>query len=433
MSERITSTSAELLAIPPFWTNPLIRGMCIVFLTLILWASWAEIEAMVFADGKVIPAGDIQVIQNLEGGIISEILISSGDHVSEGDLLLRIDNTTARAQLGENQQRLLGMEANIARLGAEIESRPLIFSDELIRLAPSTTSQERELFNNRKDELFNALESLTTQVLLQKQELRETQKKITLYSSNIELMEEEVNVSLELVEGGALSRIEFLQLKRQLNQLQAERQSAIIERSAITSRVSQLQQQVGEKRSHFVNEAVAKRNELEVMRNSLKQLMVASKDKAARTEVRAPTKGIINRVLVNTIGGVIQPGMDLIELVPAGENLLIEAKIKPDDIGFLTVGQKAVVRLSAYDFAVYGSLEGSVERIGADTIEDEQGNQFYIIKVRTMTNELTRGNESLPILPGMLAKVDVITGQRTILSYLSKPITRTKQKAFREM
>ncbi len=432
MTERITSTSAELMQAPPKWTNGLLRGICVVFLSLLLWASWAEIEAMVFAEGKVIPAGDIQVVQNLEGGIVSEIVVKSGDRVYQGELLLRINNVNVQSQLAENRQRLFGIDANIARLDAEIEGRQLSFAPQLIQAVPEIVDGESKLYQTRKDELEKSQASIKKQIRQRKQELLETQKKINLLGTNIGLMEEEVQVSLDLVEQGALSKVEALQLQRQLNELQAERQSAMAGRTSVKSEITQLRRQLDEKNDRFLREAVAKRNELEISRNQLRETMVASSDKASRTEVRAPVTGIVNRVLVNTIGGVISPGMDLIELVPAEDNLLVEARVKPEDIGFLTRGQQAIVRLTAYDFAVYGSLDGIVEHIGADTIEDDQGNQFYQIKVRTKESMLQRGTEDLPILPGMIAQVDVITGMRTVLSYLSKPITRTKQKALRE-
>ncbi len=432
MTERITSTSADLMQPPPVWTNHLLRGIAVIFLTLLLWASWAKIESMVFAQGKVIPAGDVQIIQNLEGGIVSEILVKNGDRVAKGELLLRIDNTIVKAQHGEIQQKLLGLEANITRLDAEISEKEPQFSTSLQEHAPEIAERERQLFQTRRNELDTALSALNTQIKQRKQELKETQKKINLLSSNITLMQEEVQLSNDLAKEGALSKVEALQLLRKLNELQAERQSVVVASSDITSQITQLQQQVDEKRDRFLGEAISNRNELEIQRNQLLQSMVASSDKATRTEVKAPVAGIINRVLVNTIGGVISPGMDLIELVPAEDNLLVEAKVKPEDIGFLTLGQKAVVRLTAYDFAIYGSLEGQVEQIGANTVEDEEGHQFYQIKVRTKENALKRDAEDLPILPGMIAQVDVITGDRTVLSYLTKPITKTKQKALHE-
>jgi len=432
MTTRITSASASLMEAPPRWTNNLIRGIALAIVVFFVWAAWAEVDEVIFSAGKVIPAGDVQVVQNLEGGIVSELFAHVGNRIKKGDLLLRIDNSGSSAQLGENRQRLLGIEGQLARFDAEINDKPLSFPPELLQEAPDIARREQQLYITRQEELGEVLRSLTSQKRERQQEYRKVKTQAQLLAKNITLMREEVTISQDLVEQGALSKVEMLQLQRKLNELQSERQSVFANEASKKAQIVQLDQQTEERRNKFLSDVVTKRNELEIQRSEIKEKIVAAVDRVSRTEVRSPVNGTVNRILVNTIGGVVKPGMDLVEIVPLDETLLIEGRVKPEDIAFLTLGQRAVVRLTAYDFAIFGSLEGELETISANTIEGENGEQFYQIRVRTKENFLSKAGKTLPILPGMIANIDVITGKRTILNYLTTPITKTKQRALRE-
>ncbi len=245
-------------------------------------------------------------------------------------------------------------------------------------------------------------------------------------------MQEELALSESLFEEDAISKVELLQLRRSMHALMAEKQKITGQLLAKQNEAHRTQQELDERHSKFTSEAISKRNELENKKNELLKIIEGASDKSVRSVVLSPVSGVINQVLVNTVGGVVQSGMDLIEIVPDDNELLIDAKIKPEDIAQLVLGQKAVVRLTAYDFAIYGSLPGVVDYIGADTLEEERdGEKYYVAQIR-IENSLKNNNQHYPVLPGMIADVDVITGKRNVLSYITKPVVKTYQKALRE-
>jgi adhesin transport system membrane fusion protein len=342
----------------------------------LLWTSVAEIDEVTRGEGKVIPAQQVQVLQNLEGGIVAEILVAEGDLVDRGQVLVRLDNTQFSAALREGETHCMEHRAKAARLEAEAGQKEFVIPKEVLAKYPEFVKREYELYKARKGQFARQETSL----------------------------QKELEMMRPLVEQGAVSEIEVLRLERKLNELQDE----------------------------YCTGARTELNDLLVEISRLQQSNQMLRDKLKRTEITAPLKGIIKQVKVSTIGGVIQPGMDVIEIVPLNDSLLVEARIAPSNIGFIHPGQKVMVKITAYDFAIYGGLVGEIENIGADTIVDDESRSFYRIRVRTDKNKLGTDQEPLPIIPGMSATVDILTGKKTVLHYLLKPVLRAKEKAFRE-
>ncbi|QBR84350.1 HlyD family type I secretion periplasmic adaptor subunit [Legionella israelensis] len=362
------------------WTSVLFIAAALI------WAYYAKLDEVTTGSGKVIPSSEIQVIQNLEGGIVEKIMVSEGDIVKKGQTLMQIDNTLFMATYNEALKKMTALELEIIRLNALMQNKPLSIPQKYIKSSPNLVQVAEALDKSKKQELEQMNKALA-------------------------LAERELKLTRPLVSRGAVSEVEVLRLERTINELKG-------------------------KISEFKSKALERLNQARSELLALKEAHMADKDRVTRTTVRSPVKGIINRIKINTIGGVIKPGMDIIEIVPLEDTLLIEAKIRPGDIGFIHPGQKAMVKISAYDFSIYGGLEGKVEQISADTITEEKSNNkeesFYVIRVRTEKNHLGTEKNPLPIIPGMLATVDILTGEKTVLEYILKPIIKAQKTALRE-
>lgn len=476
-------------------THPLahvtLRLVAVVMLSLLLWSSCSTIDEVTVGMGEVVPSTHIHKIQNLEGGILAELAVKEGDIVEKGDILMRIDNTIFDAQYRESTKRREGLEITITRLQAEMDGEPLEFSQETKVKHPDLVSRESELYSSRKDTMEDSLHSLRENLSQLRKEYWDNLSALTRlyaeakkeelsfsedllnYSPEIvdrernfyqtrkqhvesrmdylkrarELASREYEMNKELMESGATSEVEVLRLERELNQIDSELHNTLndfILTAATEARsrqtdslrlereISDLEGEIENQLNNFHMSVVEEHKENLAGLNSLKEQMVALKDRVSRTVVNSPVYGTVNRVHIQTVGGVIQPGMDLIEIVPLDDTLLVEAKIRPSDIAFLHPGQKVTVKLTAYDFSIYGGLDGILEHISSDTHSDEQGNEFYKIRVRTHKNYLGSAYDPLPIIPGMTSTTDILTGKKTILSYLIKPLNKARQKAMRE-
>ncbi|MDA0261798.1 MAG: HlyD family type I secretion periplasmic adaptor subunit, partial [Proteobacteria bacterium] len=423
MSERRrreTEFAADLRAAaregPRRSANLLLFTIVLAFAAAIFWASRAPLDEVTVGTGRVIPSSQIQVVQNLEGGILSEILIREGEIVKVGQTLLRIDDTGAASTFRENRARTLSLEAQIARLKAEIDGGEPKFSSTLEGSAP-TIARERALFRARRAELDSSISILRRQEEQRQQEIVEVQSKVKQLETRMTLANQELGIIEPMVKKGVTSRVELLRLQRQVAGLNGELHGAKLSIPRIRSALSETRRRIEERRATFRKEAQIELNESAVRLNILKEAMTAVADRVRRTEVKSPVFGTIKQLKINTIGGVIRPGMDLLEIVPLEDNLLIEAQVRPSDIAFLRPGQAAKVKITAYDFAQYGSLEAKLEHISADTIIDEKGESYYQIRVRTDRSYLGKTERPLPIIPGMVAQVDILTGKKTVLDY----------------
>ncbi|HAU1151595.1 TPA: HlyD family type I secretion periplasmic adaptor subunit [Legionella pneumophila] len=368
------------------FTHVILWTSLLFFIVAIIWANYAILDEVTTGQGKVIPSSEVQVIQNLEGGIIQNIFVKEGQIVKKDQILMQIDNTRFMSSYAEAEKKIDALEIEIIRLNAEISNTKPVFPEKFTKTYPHLVQDQLSLYESRMREL-NQLEK------------------------SLELAQKELNLTRPLLKGGSVSEVEVIRLERTVSEIKGN-----IEK--------------------FKSEELDRLNKARSELFALIEANKADKDRLTRTTVRSPVYGIVKQIKMKTIGGVVQPGNDLLEIVPLDDTLLIEAKIRPSDIGFIHPGQKAMVKITAYDFSIYGGLDGVVEHISADTIIDEKTDKkeesYYIVKVRTEKNYLGTEKNPLPIIPGMQATVDILTGHKSVLQYLLKPIIKAKQSALRE-
>lgn len=399
---------------------------------LAIWAHFAEIDEVTRGEGKAIPSSKLQKVQNLEGGIVSELFVREGQVVEVGAPLLRLDATRFESNVGETEADRNAMQLRVERLSAEVDDRPLVIDEALRAAAPAQAASEEALYLSRRQQLDNEVGGLEQQLVQRRQELQEFISKQAQFRNSLQLLRQEIGISEPLVAEGAISRVEVLRLRRAEVETRGQLDATTLAIPRAESAIKEVEQKIAETRSRFRSEALAQLNEARTDLNKAQATGKALEDRVKRTLVTSPVRGIVKQLLVNTIGGVIQPGSDLVEIVPLDDTLLVEARIRPQDIAFLHPGQRAMVKFTAYDFTIYGGLEADLEQIGADTVTDEDGNSFYLIKLRTRKSHLGSEESPLLIIPGMVASVDIMTGKKSILSYLLKPIIRARAEALRE-
>ncbi|MBV7552584.1 HlyD family type I secretion periplasmic adaptor subunit [Pseudomonas sp. PDM28] len=403
------------------------------FVFLMVWANFAVIDEVTKGDGKAIPSSKIQKIQNLEGGIISELFVKEGQIVDAGAPLLRLDDTRFASNVGETEADRLSMVLRVERLSAEVDDRPLNFPEDVLKAVPGQAKSEESLYISRRQQLHDEIGGLQEQLIQRQQELREFTSKQAQYRQQLGFQRQEISMSEPLVAQGAVSPVEVLRLRRAEAETRGQLDATTLAIPRAESAIKEVQRKIDETRGKFRSEALTQLNEARTDLNKAQATGKALEDRVSRTLVTSPVRGIVNKLLVNTIGGVIQPGSDLVEIVPLDDTLLVEAKIRPQDIAFLHPGQEATVKFTAYDYTIYGGLKAKLEQIGADTItDDDKKTTYYIIKLRTDRSHLGTDEKPLLIIPGMVASVDIITGKKTILSYLLKPIIRARAEALHE-
>jgi len=427
-----TDIRSSILAQYPRGGRVILWAVLFLFFAGLYWASVSEIEEVTRGMGKVIPASQIQMVQNLEGGILSEIMVKVGDTVKKDQLLLKIDQTRFSSSLQQNRAKYLANKAKAARLQAETSGAPFRVPSDVMKESPEIGVREQELYDSRKNELRSGLEIKQQQINQRNNELKELNTKLGELSKTYVLFQKELALTKPLVAQGAVSEMEVLRLERQASGMQGEIEQTKQAIPRAQSKIEESQVAMKELRLAFSNKAKAELNEVMSQLGEDSATSIALKDRLDRTFVKSPVNGTVNRLLINTVGGVIQPGMNLVEIVPTEGTLLIETKIPPRDIAFLRPNQQATVKFTAYDFTIYGGLDAKLEQISADSITDEKGNSFYLVQLRTDKNYLGSKTNPLPIIPGMIASVDILTGKKTILSYLLKPVLRAKHMALRE-
>ena len=413
----------------PIRARALLRALVWIVALFLVWASFAHVDEVTRGEGKVIPYSQIQILQSMDGGIVSELLVREGDVVQQDQVLIRIDQTRFLSSVKESRAQYLSLLAKAARLRALAEESPFAPPEEVVKEDPNTMEEERRLYEARKSELAGSVSIARQQLAQREQELVELKAKQVQAANAYDLTNRELTATKPLVAAGAVSDVEILRLERDVARFRGERDMAAAQIARVHSAIAESTRKVQEVEIAFRNEARKELSETQAKLNSLSEGSIGLSDKVARSVLRSPVKGTVKRLMVNTVGGVVQPGKDVIEIVPLEDNLLLEARVLPKDIAFLRPGLKATVKFSAYDFVVYGGLEGTLETIGADTVLDEKGNAFYTVKVRTNKSSL---GEGMPIMPGMVAEVDILTGEKTVLSYLLKPVLRAKSRALSE-
>jgi adhesin transport system membrane fusion protein len=374
------------------YANVLLLTVVGIVSAFLLWAYHSRVSELTRGQGKVIPSGSTQIVQSLEGGILSDLFVSESSFVEKGQVLAKLDDTAILSPYRESLIERDNLVAKIVRLDAESQELDDVrFPKYLEESNADLVTSETLLFQTRRDQIN------TNQERLQR---------------SLDLKSRELSITKPLAESGVVSRVELLRLETMVNDLEG---------------------QLEREKSEYLNEVVSRNNEYKTKLNQIEQSILAFEDRVSRTDIKAPLSGIVNKIHVKTLGGVLQPGAPIMEIVPIEDSLLVEAKISPSDIAFVKLEQEATVKLTAYDYSIYGGLEGKVARISADTfLNEEDGQSYYQILIRTGDRSLKTTAERFEILPGMVAQVDIKTGKKSVLDYLLKPLMRAKMNAFTE-
>lgn len=399
----------------------------------LLWAAFFEIEEVTRGAGRVIPSSQIKVVQSLEGGIVRDIQVREGDLVETGQVLMQIDDTSFTSRQGELRKQEIALLAERTRLLAEAaRSETLAFETAFADANPLSTQAEAEVFYSRRNQLLSEVDVLANKLQQRRSELAELEALQQKRGRMIAPLSEERALTEGLVEARAVPRIELLRLDSRLAELEGDLAVGEASKATLRAAIDQAESEIEAARSAYVLTARQRLARVQVELAVVREALRAADDRVARTVLRAPVRGAVNRLLVTTDGEVVQPGAPLAEIVPLDDGLLVEADILPSDVAFIKPGDPVAVKITAYDYLVYGSLEGVVDRVGADTITDPDGNAFFRIIVRTDQNQLDTDTTPLPISAGMVATLDIQTGRKTVLDYLLTPLRRAQAEALRE-
>ena len=404
----------------------------IVIVTGITWANMATVDEVAHAEGRVISSSQLQVIQNLEGGILQQVMVREGARVQEGQTLMLLDDTRFASTFNEGRIATLALTAQITRLEAELEDRPYTPPPDFPIEHLDIIDRERKLFFARQQEKNSAIDILNQRLMQQTQSLAELQAEEQKLKRNTDLAQRELEMTSPLVATGAVSEVELLRIQAAVNESEGQLEVTRTTIPRAQAIISEAEDTIVERRQQFVREAQTELNQAKTELARMSNSNVAMEDRVERTDVRSPVDGTVKQILVNTVGAVVQPGMDLVEIVPLNDTLLVEAKVRPADVAFIHPGQTATVKLTAYDFSIYGGLDAVLELISADTITDDTGEYYFQIHVRTHKNYLGNETNPMPIIPGMIATVDIITGEKTIMDYILKPLKRAQEAALSE-
>tara|TARA_R110001592_G_scaffold363077_1_gene680052 strand:+ start:20439 stop:21719 length:1281 start_codon:yes stop_codon:yes gene_type:complete len=411
----------------------LVHLFLLFVIVLIVWAYYAEVDELVRGQGKVIPSKQLQVIQNLEGGILSELLVAEGQQVLKGEVLLKLDDTQFNSKFQERRQTVLAVKANIARLRSELAGNEKIsFSENLEQEASDIIEEQRRLFFHRKTQLDASQSLIDLQIKQEIQSLAKANFERDQAKRQQVLAEKELAILRPLLKAGVVSEMETIRAEKEALKARGDAQGLEFVMPKIETGIEELKNKQKQLRINFNADTQTELNKYLDQFSQISQTSGALEDRLDRTQVKSPVNGTVKQLMLTTLGGVVQPGMDLISIVPMEDSLLIEIKIRPSDIARLYPGQKAMVKFTAYDFTIYGGLEAELVHISADSISHEDDESFYLVRVKTYQNNLGSVVKPLPIIPGMIAEVDILTGKKTLLNYLLKPILKAKQVALSE-
>lgn len=398
-----------------------------------IWANNATLDEVARGRGQVVPSSEIQMVESLDPGIVEAILVSPGDIVEPNEPVIRLRDIQAKADLESTEKELYSLEARAERLRAQAKGlEEPDFSELVQQQVPDSVREERQTFLADINNMESQIDVLERQKRQKQQEIQETQSRISDLRQVLQVTRDEYDIIQPLVERGSAAKVELLQIERRLREQETELNSL---QSSIP-RMREAARELDSKREEILSKARAEAQEelAQVIQkiNSLEQTIKGLEDKKVRTTLRSPVKGTVKEVNVSSVGEVVKPGEELIQIVPDNDQLIIQTRIRPEQIAFISPGQKAIVQITAYDFAVYGGLNGKVVDISADTITNEEGEAYYRVRVLTDRNKIIRKNEVLPIIPGMIASVDIVTGHKTVMDYILNPIVRTLDRSLRE-
>lgn len=413
----------------------LLRAIILLFAAFVAWAALFRIEEVTRGEGKVVASSQTQVVANLEGGIVNAVLVREGDLVEKGQSLLRLDNAPAQAQYRDNRAKYLALTAQVARLTAELAGADTRFPEELLREAPDVVREERALMAARRQQLEAQVQILRDQRRQRQQELADLRGKAVKLAQQLKLTQEQLDILAPLAAEGLAPRVDVIRAQREMTGIETDLDSARNQIPRAEAALGEAERKIEERTATFKADTQKELNERRTMLEGATELQASDRDRLRRTELKAPMRGTVKQIYVKTVGGVVKPGQDLIELVPVEDTLLVEVKIRPADVGFVHVGQHASVKVTAFDYAIYGQLPAKVEDISADSIIDERdrtGEPYFRVRLRTDKTTLGPDTRPLPIHPGMTVSADIETGTRTVLTYLMKPIFKTLTSAMGE-
>ena len=413
----------------PVKARGLLYLVSLVLFLLVVWSYFAEIDEVAKGDGKVIPSQQLQVLQSYDGGIVQDILVREGQTVKAGQVLLKVDPTRFLSSLEENTTQFAALAAKVQRLSALTQGDVLRFNRELREQAPTIVDNERKLYNSNLAELDEVAAGSDSRIMQRRQDVEEERANLTQYQNVLSLSKKELSVTKPLLASGAVSEIEILRLERQIVELEGNitKSKVAIERglNAIEEEIIKKE----EARLKLVNRWNQELTEATAEMATLQQSQTSLEDVVSQAALRSPINGTVQRLLINTIGGVITPGSAVVELVPQDDQLIVEAKVSPKDIAFIREGQQAILKFSAYDFTIYGGMSAEVQHISADAITNEKDETYYLVRLET---KKSIADEALDILPGMIVQVDILTGKKTVLNYILSPLFNVTASALRE-
>lgn len=396
--------------------------------TFIIWASFTEVDEITQGEGKVIPASHLQVVQNLEGGIVHNIFVKEGDKVKKGQLILQLSDVKHSSDYSDTKIKFEDLQARKIRLEAEANGANLSL--------PSTlpfASQEQNYYEINRQNLINKIRILNEQLNQKINELNEARSKSVLLQKSYELIKKEESISKNMVNSGVQGGVDYLKIQREANTINKDLNEARQSVPRLEYAITEIKDKMVQEKLDFQTKSREELNKVVAEYDRAKAGLAPLADQVERTKIIAPVDGTVKQLFINTVGGVIKPGMDIVEIVPNDEILLMEAKIKPADIAFIHLGQKSVVKFTAYDYSIYGGLEGTVTNISADTIVDQKNQEsYYLVTIKTNKNFIGKNKKHFEIIPGMVVNVNIVTGKKTIIEYLLKPIFKAREVGLTE-
>ena len=417
---------------PSLLSNLMLVSIAALIAVMTAWMMLAQIDEITHGEGQVVPSAEIQVVQSLEGGVLKELLVGEGDIVKRGQALARISDIAVASEERGTEARQESLLIKKARLEAEASGRTFSLAPELAAKVPDIARNEEDLYNSRQRELQSAKAILDDKISAASAQLSELGARASRLSSGRALVEQELSITRKMVEQRAVPKLDEIRLSRELNDIAGQINEAAEQRQRLNAELSSAQKERADQDNKFKSQALGELNETQTQLSQLSSSLTAIGDRVDRSELRSPVDGIVNKVMLKTVGGVVEPAMKLIEIVPVDDKLKIIARIPPSEIAFLRPGQPVKVKISAYDPQKYGALDGELVRIGANSVTDSKGNIYFETEVRTAKNHLGDEDAKLPITPGMVAQTEIITGKRSIFDYLMKPVLRAKDRALTE-
>lgn len=417
---------------PSATSNLMLYSVAALIFFLVAWMMVSQLDEMTHGEGQVVPSSEIQIVQSLEGGVLQELMVAEGESVKKGQVLAKISDVAFASQEQGTEAQQDSLMIKKARLEAEANGKPFSIPEALSQKVPVIAQNEENLYKSRQRELENARAIQNEKISSANAQISEINAKVARLSESKKLTAQELEITRKMVEQRAVPKLDEIRLSRELNDISGQINEAAQQRQALEAELRGAQKERDDQDNKFKSQALGELNDVQTQLSQLKSSLTAIGDRVDRSELRSPVDGVVNKIMLKTIGGVVEPAMKLVEIVPMDNNLKIIARVPPSEIAFLHAGQPVKVKISAYDAQRYGSLDGKLTRLGANSVTDSKGNIFFEIEVRTDKNHLGTEEKPLPITPGMVAQVEIITGKRSILEYLMKPVLRTKDRALTE-